>query len=341
MKKTIIAGTIAGSLLFSGNASAANYTVKSGDSLWRIAKSYNVTMSQLKTWNNLSSEVIYPGQVLTINSSFSGNTTNPSGSTNLSTYTVVSGDTFSEIAKKHNLSIAALEALNTNIININSLYVGQVITISGSSQSSNSTTTGSGSSSSSSSSTTTTYTVKAGDTLSGIASNFKMSQADLLKLNPQIKNVNVLHVGQIINVSAKSHSSSSGTSETISWQQKAENIISSGSKYLGRPHVYGASDTQTNSFDCSSFTKRVFQENGITLPRTSIAQSQVGTSVDLTNVRPGDLVFFDINNKGIINHVAIAMSSTTLLHCQSSVGVSISSLNSYWKPRVVKVIRVL
>ena len=348
MKKTIIAGTIAGSLLFSGNTLAASYTVKSGDSLWRISNRYNVSVPQLKTWNNLRSDLIYPGQVLTINGSSTGSSsTNSGGSSSISTYKVVSGDTFSKIAKKHNLSIAALKALNPSITNINFLRIGQVITVSGSSQSNNSTSTGS-SSSNSSTSTTTTYTVKAGDTFSGIAKKFNISQANLLKLNPQITNINALRIGQVLTVSGKSNSSgSSGTisgdtiSSTTSWEKKADAIINTGSKYLGRPYVYGASVNQTNSFDCSSFTMRVFQENGITLPRTSITQSKVGTSVGLSNIRKGDLVFFDTDYNGVINHVAIAMSSTSILHCQSSVGVSISSLNTYWKPRVVKVTRVL
>jgi len=343
MKKTIIAGTITGSLLFSGDALAANYTVKSGDSLWKISKNHNITISQLKTWNNLNNDLIYPGQVLTINSTSTGGNSNNAtsgGSTSISTYTVVSGDTFSGIAKKHNMSIATLKALNTNLININFLRVGQVITVSGSSQTNNSPTTESGSSSNSSSVTTTTYTVKSGDTFSGIANKFKMSQANLLKLNPQITNTNLLRIGQVITVSGNSNSSSPGT-PTTSWEQKADNIIATGNKYMGRPYVYGASVTQTNSFDCSSFTKHVFQENGITLPRTSVAQSQVGISVGLSNMRKGDLVFFDTDYNGVINHVGIAISNTTILHCQSSVGVSISSLNNYWKPRVVKVTRVL
>lgn len=280
MKKTIIAGTIAGSILFSDNTLAASYTVKSGDSIWKISKSHNVSVSQLRTWNNLKRDLIYPGQVLTINGTSTGsNTTTSGGSTSLSTYMVVSGDTFSGIAKKYNMSTATLQALNPSIIDINSLRVGQVLT-----------------------------------------------------------------------VSEKSNSSSSGSSGTISgdtissstsWEKKADAIIATGSKYLGAPYVYGASVTQTSSFDCSSFTMRIFQENGITLPRTSIAQSQVGTSVDLSNIRKGDLVFFDTDYNGVINHVAIAMNSTTILHCQSSFGVSISSLNTYWKPRVVKVTRVL
>lgn len=354
MKKTIIASTLAGSLLFSGNALAASYTVKSGDSLWRISKNYNVTVSQLKSWNNLSNNLIYPGQVLTINNSSSGSSSSPSSSNSgVSTYTVVSGDSFSGIAKKHNMSMSTLQALNPAVININFLRVGQVLTVSGSS---NSTTAGNQSSSnniSSSTSSTTTYTVKSGDTFSSVALRFNISQSALLNLNPQITNINMLRIGQVLTVSSNSSNSSSSSntagsvsgdivsSATSSWEEKADAIIATGNKYLGKPYVYGASVTQTNSFDCSSFTMRVFQENGVTLPRTSVAQSQVGTTVSLSNVRKGDLVFFDTDFDGVINHVAIAMNSTTLLHSQSSIGVSISSLNTYWQPRVVKVTRVL
>ena len=353
MKKTIIAGTLAGSLLFSGNALAASYTVKSGDSLWKISKNHNVSISQLKSWNNLSNDTIYPGQILTINSSSSGNTTSSSGSnTNLSTYIVSSGDTFSGIAKKFNLSTSTLKSLNPEIININYLRIGQVIKVSVSSSSTtpgsqpstnNSTTTGSQPSTNNS----TKYTVKSGDTFSGIALKFSMSLSTLKSLNPEIVNINKLRIGQVLNVSGNSSNTSSSTTTgntsapTTSWEAKADAIISSGSKYIGKPYLYGASVTQTNAFDCSSFTMRVFQENGITLPRTSVAQSKIGQSVSLSNLRKGDLVFFDTDFDGVINHVAIAMSNTTLLHSQSSVGVSISSLNTYWQPRVVKITRVL
>jgi len=251
MKKFIMAGTIAGSLLFAGNALAADYTVKSGDSLWKIATAHNVSVANLKSWNNLSSDTIYPGQVLKINTTTSGS----------STYVVVKGDTFSGIAKKFNMSTSALQALN-----------------------------------------------------------------------PQITNINLIKIGQVINVS--------GNTSSSSWETKADAIIATGKKYLGAKYLYGASTTQTDAFDCSSFTMRVYSENGITLPRNSAAQAQVGQSISLSNVRKGDLIFFDTDYNGTINHVGIAVDSTTMLHCGSSTGVTIATLNSYWKPRVTKVTRV-
>ena len=310
MKKFIITGTIAGSLLFSGNALAADYTVKLGDSLWKVATAHDVTVANLKSWNNLSSDTIYPGQVLKINTTTSGS----------STYVVVKGDTFSGIAKKFNMSTSALQALNPQITNINLIKIGQVINVSGSS------------SSGSSSSSQKTYVVVKGDTFSGIAKKFNMSLSELQALNPQITNISLIKVGQVINISDNSSSSS--------WETKADAIIATGKKYLGAKYLYGASTTQTDAFDCSSFTMRVFSENGITLPRNSVAQSQVGQSISLSNVRKGDLIFFDTDYDGTINHVGIAIDSTTMIHCGTSTGVAITTLNSYWNPRVAKVTRV-
>lgn len=256
MKKFIFASALAGSFLFSGQALAADYTVKSGDSLWKIANANNVTVANLKAWNNLTSDTIYPGQVLKINHS-----------SNISSkYVVAKGDTFYSIAKKFNMSLATLQSLN-----------------------------------------------------------------------PQIQNPNLIYVGQEINVSKGSSNSSASTT---SWEEKANAIIATGKKYIGTPYLYGASTSQTDAFDCSSFTKRVFQENGITLPRASVEQAKSGTTVSLSNMRKGDLIFFDTDYDGVINHVGIAINSSSMIHCGSSTGVTISSLNSYWNPRITKVTRV-
>ncbi|MDU2239574.1 MAG: LysM peptidoglycan-binding domain-containing protein [Paenibacillus sp.] len=61
-----IAGAIIGTLLFGGVSQAASYTVKSGDSLWKIANAYRISTTQLKTMNQLTGDWIYPGQVLQV-----------------------------------------------------------------------------------------------------------------------------------------------------------------------------------------------------------------------------------------------------------------------------------
>lgn len=70
MKKTLIVFTLAFSLLFSGanesSAASSTYTVKKGDSLYRISMAYHVSVANLKAWNKLKSNMIHPNQKLAI-----------------------------------------------------------------------------------------------------------------------------------------------------------------------------------------------------------------------------------------------------------------------------------
>ena len=99
------------------------------------------------------------------------------------TYTVQTGDTLSAIAQRHGVSLAALEAANPQIGNPNYIYPGETIHLPGGSHDS-----GSG------------YTVRRGDTLSAIASLHGVSLAALEAANPQIRNPNLIYVGQVIRV---------------------------------------------------------------------------------------------------------------------------------------------
>ncbi|MFP3728188.1 stalk domain-containing protein [Priestia filamentosa] len=112
-------------------------------------------------------------------------------------------------------------------------------------------------------------------------------------------------------------------------------VLQNSEKYLGTPYLYGGTYEKNKMFDCSSFVQKVFMESGITLPRTSTQQSQEGSLVDLNNPKPGDLLFFDINQTGQISHVAIYINENTLLQATSSLGVNYTSYSKYWKDRVV------
>jgi len=350
MKKMIVASTLAGSLLFTGNALAADYTVKSGDSLWRISKKYNVSISDLKTWNQLKSDIIFVGQNIKINKTNgvqmnSGSSTTVSSS---STYRVKAGDTFSGIAMKHNMSITALKVLNPSIKSINKIFIGQIINVTNGSQSTPDNILVGSTSSSSSSSSTSSYTVKLGDTLSAIAVKHNMTLTKLLKLNPTIVNANFLKIGQVIKVGGTVSNNSSTTinnsstpSTNSSWVKKADSLITTAKKYIGASYAYGAPTSSTTTFDCSSFVLRVFKENGIIMPRTSGEQSLIGKSISLSSARKGDLIFFDTNKDGKVNHVSIVIDSNSIIHAASSHGVIISSFNSYWSSKVVKVMRVM
>ncbi|WP_260412319.1 C40 family peptidase [Alkalihalobacillus sp. TS-13] len=120
-------------------------------------------------------------------------------------------------------------------------------------------------------------------------------------------------------------------------------IIDTGDNYLGAPYQYGAPVGDTSSFDCSSFTVTVFKKYGISLPRSSSAQANVGTTVSKSNLKVGDLLFYDTNFNGVINHVAIYAGNGKMLGAQSSTGVAFTDAFSpyYWGDRFVKAKRVL
>lgn len=91
---------------------------------------------------------------------------------------------------------------------------------------------------------------------------------------------------------------------------------------LGAPYRYGASGP--NAFDCSGLVKWSFAQAGIVLPRTSRAQSTVGTPVSKANLQPGDLVFF----YSPVSHVAIYIGGGKVVHAStSSSPVKISNLS--------------
>ncbi|MEC0371038.1 C40 family peptidase [Paenibacillus chibensis] len=118
-------------------------------------------------------------------------------------------------------------------------------------------------------------------------------------------------------------------------------LIETGKKYLGAPYVFGASPDQTDSFDCSSFVKRVFQDTlSVDLPRVSYDQAKTGTEVSLSNLRKGDLLFFSARDLDI-GHVAIYAGNNQILHTYSKVlGVHIEPFDGQWKKRFVTARRV-
>jgi peptidoglycan DL-endopeptidase CwlO len=80
---------------------------------------------------------------------------------------------------------------------------------------------------------------------------------------------------------------------------------------VGSPYRYGASGP--NAFDCSGLVTWAFKKAGVSLPRTSRAQSRVGTPVSRDELRPGDLVFF----YKPVSHVGIYIGDGKIVHASS------------------------
>jgi len=120
---------------------------------------------------------------------------------------------------------------------------------------------------------------------------------------------------------------------------KASAIIATGKKYIGVNYVYGG--TTPSGFDCSGFTQYVFAKNGVSLPRVSRDQYQGGSSVSLSNLRAGDLVFFSFGKNGVVDHVGIFVGNGQFINASSSKGVTIYTLGPYWQSVFVGAKRVL
>lgn len=164
------------------------YVVQNGDSLWKIANKYGITVNELKSLNGLTSNNLTVGQILEV----PGSSSSTSG-----TYTVKSGDSLWKIANEYGLTVAELKSLNG--LTSDNLSVGQVLKVSNSSGSSNSS--------------SNTYTVKSGDSLWKIANQYGVTVNELKSLNDLTSDI--LSIGQVLKIPSSSSSNNSGSTYTV------------------------------------------------------------------------------------------------------------------------------
>ncbi|MDE6406664.1 MAG: C40 family peptidase [Lachnospiraceae bacterium] len=107
-------------------------------------------------------------------------------------------------------------------------------------------------------------------------------------------------------------------------------------EFIGNPYVWGGTSL-TKGADCSGFVMSVFKKYGVKLPRNSRAQANSGTTIKVSEAKPGDLIFYA---KGkTINHVAIYIGNGQVVHASSpKTGIKISNV-TYRSP--FKAVRVL
>ena len=182
-------------------STVSTITVASGDTLWKIANANGLTVAELKTLNNLSSDYIYPGQSLKVTNSVStGNNstvvtpptvTTPSVPTVVNkVYTVQKGDTLYKIASANGVSVAELKTWNN--LNTDIIFVNQSLKLAATTSSTQTT----APTTSAPAPSGNTYTVQKGDTLYSIAKKKGVSLAALIEANDMTSNV--IYVGQVI-----------------------------------------------------------------------------------------------------------------------------------------------
>jgi hypothetical protein len=119
--------------------------------------------------------------------------------------------------------------------------------------------------------------------------------------------------------------------DTVSVYDKIRtSIIGTAEEYIGVPYRYGQSSEK--GFDCSGFVKYIYGRFGLDLPHSSIDQYKMSKHLALSEVQPGDLVFFMTRNRSI-SHVGIYLGDNQFIHSPSrGKYVSIDSLGAeYYK----------
>lgn len=113
-------------------------------------------------------------------------------------------------------------------------------------------------------------------------------------------------------------------------------LVQYATQFVGNPYVWGGTSL-TRGADCSGFVLSVYANYGISLPHSSRAQANCGTSISASEAKPGDLFFY--SNGSRINHVAIYIGNGQVVHASSpKTGIKISG--AYYRTPV-KVVRIL
>lgn len=173
------------------------YTVKSGDSLWSISRKFGITVDELKSANNLSSNLLSVGQNLIIPGKEAQATSDE--------YVVKKGDTLYSIARKYNTSVDNLKSINN--ITTDSLAIGQIIKLP-----------------STSSTASDTYIVKKGDSLYSIARTYNTSVDKLKEINNLTSNA--LAIGQVLKLP-----SSNASEKVVYTVKKGDSLYSIAREY--------------------------------------------------------------------------------------------------------------
>jgi len=286
------------------------YTVKPGDSLYGISKSFGVSIGTLKKANALGRDSIKPKQVLTIPSqgekkvdevarkSSSRNPKKVSSQTvkrtsgEMDSYAVQKGDSLSSISKKARLSIEEIKKMNH--LRTSALKIGQIL----------------------------------------------LFPKDESQLDEEVEE---LGDGEEIAVTSqtqdeKGESVASNTLGTWNNSEERNLLVRVVKTFLGVPYKLGGSTLK--GIDCSAFVKRIYGIFNIQLPRTTREQFSIGKKVEKEQLEEGDLVFF--KRRGNSAHVGIYIGGNQFVHASSrNREVKIDHLDMpYFNTRFLKGVRV-
>jgi cell wall-associated NlpC family hydrolase len=286
------------------NDAEADYIVKKGDTLQKISKKFNVSVSELKRLNNLKSDRLVAGMRLKIkkeqndkvvnsNKKSSRNIASKTKKSEPKTYTVKKGDTIWRIAKRFNMTVDDLKEINE--LQDNSIKVGQRL-----------------------------YLSKSVD---------RSTEEEIIKVlqtayerKTEIEKLEV--------------SSKEPVVEDLSTMGIKDRLVLFAKKMLNIPYKFGGNSFL--GIDCSAYVQKVYSIAGIELPRTAREQFNEGIPVEKEELTIGDLVFFK-TYASFPSHVGIYLGNNLFIHASSkSKKVTIDNLDTpYYAKRFIGAKRLL
>ena len=358
------------------------HTVVSGESIYSIAKKYDVSESDIYELNPKSKGALLQLKTVLLipnKKTKSKNNKEVSSSKNATeTHIVESGESLYKIAKKYDISLEKLKELNPDI-KPESIQIGDKIVVSAKkvkeapkeketpkenkpketktvvaevanpvnpvNMDANLCTDELGNK---------VHTVTKGETLYRLSKKYKVSVKDLEEMNPEI--IANLPIGYEVVIKKGDVELSKHQNEIVNSPKeveelspenmsKAEFLIAKASQHIGTRYRGGG--TTSAGFDCSGLMFSTFKHIDMTLPRSSSSMAVgAGYKIDRSQAQKGDLIFFTTNGRGSINHVGmiteIIGDEIKFIHSSVQAGVIISSTEEpYYKKRFIQINRVL
>lgn len=226
------------------------HTVQRGDTLYGISLTKGVSVANLKAWNNLKSDMIYPGQTLQVKgqkqtaSKPQSKPNTPKPQATSKNHTVQRGDTLYGISSKYGVSVSNLKAWNG--LTTDMIYAGQTLAIKGQKKQPVKQQTVAKQpnkpASRPTSQHTASYVVKSGDSLYSIATANKTTVSDLKKANNLSSDL--IHVGQRLSLNK-----TKATAQTQKVGKQTRHVVSSGDTLWGLASKYHANVKQLKDWN--------------------------------------------------------------------------------------------